>query len=105
LRQIYPDIQAMGIQVAAVFGQDPAPILKYLAAYPTPFPILADIDRSVIQTYGVFHLISWEAFRMARPSAFAIDKTGTIRYIHVSSSQFEWPEPAVLLAEAAKVAK
>jgi peroxiredoxin len=93
----------MGIQVAAVFGQDPAPILGYIAANPTPFPILADIDRSVMQTYGVYHLISWDAFRMARPSAFAIDRTGTVRYIHVSSNQSEWPEPAVLLAAAAKI--
>lgn len=60
---------------------------KYLDEHPISYPFLLDEDRSVTKAYGVYHRIGLDAFDIARPATFVIDKSGTIRYIHVGSSQ------------------
>lgn len=93
----------MGVQVAGVFGQSAQGVGAWLKQNPMPFPLLVDPDRAVIKRYGVWHPIGLDAFNIARPSAFLIDRGGTIRYIYVSRNQWDRPAPEDLLGEAANV--
>lgn len=89
--------------VAGVLAQDARGVESYLRANPLPFPLLVDPEREVIRRYGVYHFLGLDAFRIARPSAFLIDRGGTIRFIYVGSNQLDRPSPEVLLAEAAQI--
>jgi peroxiredoxin len=62
------------------------------------FPILLDADRSVSKAYGVYHALSVDAYRIARPSAFVTGKERRISFIFVSSNQWERVALADLLA-------
>ena len=53
------------------------------------FPLLVDKDRSVIKSYGVYHWLSLEAYNIARPATFVIDKLGVIQYMYIGSHQFD----------------
>lgn len=90
----------MGLSVAVVAGQRAEAVAAYLKANPLPFPFLIDPDRQVIKAYGVHHLIGLDAFNMARPASFFIDRQGVVQFLHVSSNQFERPAPEQLLAAA-----
>ena len=53
------------------------------------FPLLVDKDRSVIKAYGVYHWLSLEAYNIARPATFVIDKRGIIQYMYIGTHQFD----------------
>ncbi len=61
------------------------------------FPLLFDEDRKVTKAYGVYHLIGKDAFNIARPSTFIINRSGTIRFVHVASHQKERPSAEELI--------
>lgn len=103
LREQYEQYRGLGLQVAGVVGQDPAPVAAFLESQGIPFPILPDPARTVIRQYGVYQLLGLDAFNMARPSSFLIDSSGVIRFLYVGSNQFDRPAPEVLLAEASKL--
>ncbi len=69
-----------------------------LLSKPRWFPILLDSDRGVTKAYGVYHALSVDAYRIARPSAFVIGKDRRISFIFVSSNQWERVPLAELLA-------
>jgi len=69
-----------------------------LLSKPRWFPILLDSDRHVTKAYGVYHALSIDAYRIARPSAFVIGKERRISFIFVSSNQWERVPLADLLA-------
>jgi len=64
---------------------DPAGVLRK----PRWFPILLDADRRVTKAYGIYHALGVDAFRIARPAAFAVGRDGRIAFSFVSSNQFE----------------
>lgn len=64
---------------------DPAGLLRK----PRWFPILLDTDRRVTKAYGVYHALGVDAFRIARPAAFAVGRDGRVTFSFVSSNQFE----------------
>ena len=53
------------------------------------FPILLDSHRKVAKQYGVYQFIGWDAFRIARPSAFVIGTDRRVAFLFVSSRQTE----------------
>lgn len=61
----------------------------FLENNPTPFPFVLDEDRSVTKAYGVYQAIGLDAFNIARPATFVIDKTGVVQYIYVGRSQID----------------
>jgi peroxiredoxin len=72
---------------------------KYLVDHPISFPFLLDEDRAVTKAYGIYHRLGRDAFRIARPATFIVDRNGVLRFIHVSSNQKERAEiNSVLLA-------
>ena len=56
-----------------------------------PFYILVDETRDVTKQYGVWHRVGLDAWNIARPALFVIERTSTIRAIFVGESQEEFP--------------
>ena len=87
-----------GAVLLGIVGQDIQDLTDYVTRSPLPFPLLSDGDRAVMQAYDVFNAFSFDAYRMAHPSAFIIDPAGVIRYTYVASNQMDWPQ-TILIAE------
>jgi peroxiredoxin len=62
---------------------------KFLQEHPVSFPFLLDEDRKVTKQYGIYHRLGLDAINIARPSTFVIDAHGTVRFLHVGSTQFD----------------
>ncbi len=62
-----------------------------------PFPLLADIDRRVIQEYGVFHHNEPKGRPISRPATFVLDGKGVIRYRYVGDSPPDRPAVEAIL--------
>ena len=60
---------------------------KYLSEHPVSFPFLLDEDRSVTKSYGLYHALGHDAFRVAHPATLIVDRTGTVRYIYRGDNQ------------------
>ena len=54
-----------------------------------------------MQTYGVYNRISYDAWRMAHPTAILIAPTGRITWIHRCSHQWDIPKSADMMASLA----
>lgn len=104
LRDSYPQFERLGVEIASISVSSPQQTLAYSQHTGLPFPLISDPERTVIKAYGVYHFLSLEAFRMARPSVFLIDRDQRVRFLYVGSNQFDRPEMEALLAEVAKLA-
>lgn len=80
-----------GALVAAVIAQKMDRVQEYLSKETFPYPLLVDEDRQVVKDYGVHVKVSWEAYNIARPATFILDREGVIRYEYVGSTQFDFP--------------
>jgi peroxiredoxin len=60
---------------------------KYLIQHPVSFPFLLDEDRTVTKAYGIHHRLGRDAFNIARPATFIVDRKGILRFVYVSSHQ------------------
>ena len=81
----------------AIAGQWPRELRGYAEKNGITFPLLVDKTRGVIKSYGVYHWLSLEAYNIARPATFIVDKTGIIRYIYIGSHQFDLADPSKVL--------
>lgn len=72
-----------------IAGQWPRELRRYAEKSGITFPLLVDKTRGVIKSYGVYHWLSLEAYNIARPATFIIDKAGIIRYMYIGSHQFD----------------
>ncbi|MXY29079.1 peroxiredoxin family protein [Candidatus Poribacteria bacterium] len=73
----------------AIAGQWPRELRGYADKNRITFPLLVDKTREVIKSYGVYHWLSLEAYNIARPATFVIDKAGVIQYMYIGSHQFD----------------
>lgn len=77
MQRHYSDFQQLGAELYTISVDAPEvskrEVVQGLGAQ---FPVLSDQNRNTIMDYGVHDRIS----NIAKPSAFVIDKTGTIRY-------------------------
>jgi peroxiredoxin len=90
-----------GATILGIVGQDLDDLREYIVRSPLPFPLLSDDARAVMKSYEVYNALSFDAFRMAHPSAFIVDPAGVIRYAFVASNQMDWPQTSLLAAELA----
>jgi peroxiredoxin len=81
----------MGLQVVAVVAQSSDAVRRYIEETGLPFNILVDETRAVLKAYGVWHRVGLDAWNVARPSLFLIDRGGAIRYSFVADRQDEFP--------------
>lgn len=102
MRSESPKLTDQGATILGIVGQGLDDLAEFLARTPLPFPMLDDTDRTVMQAYDVFNALSWDAFRVAHPSAFVIDPAGVIRWSYVASNQREWPQTDEVAAALAK---
>lgn len=70
---------------------------KYLAEHPIGFPLLLDEDRAVTKAYGIYHRLALDAFNIARPATFVVDRKGILRFVYVSSDQKDRAEVGLVL--------
>ncbi len=89
----------MGVQVAAVVAQRSEKVRRYVEETGLPFDILVDDTRETLKAYGVWQRIGFDAWNIARPALFLIDRGAVIRYSFVASSQFEFPTHEVIKGE------
>ncbi len=86
-------------RVVCIMAQNPASMRPYLEAKRYPFPVLADAAREVVKEYGVYVRANFESINIARPANFVLDAAARIRFIHISSIQFEYASlPEILKA-------
>ena len=88
----------------AIAGQWPRELRGYADKNGITFPLLVDKTRSTIKSYGVYHWLSLEAYHIARPSTFIIDKTGIIRYMYIGAHQFDLVQQTEVLESLKAVA-
>ena len=76
---------------------------RYVEERGLPFFILVDDDRAVSKQYGVWQRINYDAWNIARPAVFMIEKSGVIRAVWVGETQAEFPAAEDLVAELTKL--
>jgi peroxiredoxin Q/BCP len=99
LRQGFPRIEEAGAGLVSVLPQRAEAVSSYLRKNPTPFPLVADTDRSLSRAWGVYHPLGLDAFRTARPASFVVGPDGKLAFVFVSGSQFRHVEVDELLRE------
>ena len=91
------------MQVAAIVAQRSEKVRRFLDQTRLPFDVLVDDSRDTVKQYDVWHPVGIDAWNIARPALFLIDRDGVIRYSFVASSQSEFPTHEEIIGEFAKV--
>jgi peroxiredoxin len=60
---------------------------KFFRDHPVSFPFLLDEDRTATKSWGVYHRFGKDAFNIARPATFVIDKGGVARFAYIGIDQ------------------
>ncbi len=76
---------------------------RYVEGAGLPFDILVDDSRETLKAYGVWQRIGIDAWNIARPALFLIDRGGIVRYSYVASSQFEFPTQQEIMDEIVRI--
>ncbi len=73
----------MGAVMLGISGDSPFSHAEFQKRHTLPFPLLSDVHRRVIQTYGV-----WDEERnVAYRSSFVIDREGRLRWSQAGDRQ------------------
>jgi peroxiredoxin len=99
-----PEYQALGARLVGILGQAAAGVRKFAETNVLSFPLLVDPDRSVIKAYGVYNLLWFDAFNIARPSVFLLDPSGIVRHMFVGESQTDRPTQDAVLGALRQIA-
>ena len=78
-------------------------VRRYVEETGLPYDILIDETRSVAKSYGVWHAWGLDAYNIARPAVFLIDRSGMIRYSFVAKRQDQYPSEATIMREIEKL--
>ena len=89
LQEHIHEYHALQSAVVGIVGQWPREVRRYADYHEITFPLLIDKDRKTIKNYGVYHWLGIDAYNIARPATFVIDKAGFIRLSYVGSHQFD----------------
>ncbi len=103
LAQHAHEYAARGVQVVTVVAQSSDVVKRYVEDHGLPFNILIDESRDVLKAYGVWHRLGLDAWNIARPALFVIDRSGAIRYSFVSQHQDEFPTHEDIMKELDKL--
>lgn len=75
--------------MALVLCQDRDAVASFFDGEDTPYRVLVDESRDVARAYGVHVLFSLDSINIARPATFVIDQKRVVRYVFVSSHQWD----------------
>jgi peroxiredoxin len=81
-----------GAQVVAVLAQRSEKVKRYVEGSGLPFHVLVDDAREVLRAYGVWHRLGFDAWNIAHPALFLIDRVGVVHAVFVSDAQHEFPD-------------
>jgi thioredoxin-dependent peroxiredoxin len=76
-RDNYHKIRDAGAEILGVSVDDVGSHKMFTEKYKLPFPLVADSDRKITESYGVYN----EKWKMARRVTFVIDEKGNISRI------------------------
>ena len=82
-RDNYQGLTAQGIVVLGVSADDEASHQKFIAKHNLPFPLVADTDHNIVESYGVWvekNMYGKKYMGIARKT-FLIDEAGTVTHI------------------------
>ena len=91
LAQDVDEFRRHRVETAVILAQRASSVQRYLGDRRLPFELLVDEDREVTKAYGVWHRIGLDAWNIARPAVFLIEKDRSITYSFIGRSQREFP--------------
>jgi peroxiredoxin Q/BCP len=96
-----PKLDQAGVGFALVVCENRRKVRPWQLETKPEYTVLLDEERQVARDFGVYKAFGFDSFRMARPSAFLIDRERTIRYALV----FEDEETAPSVEDYIDVAR
>ncbi|CCH52479.1 Peroxiredoxin [Fibrisoma limi BUZ 3] len=80
LRDNYTDLQAAGYEVLGVSVDDEKSHQKFIGKYQLPFTLVADTDKQIVESYGVWQEKSMygRTFMGTTRTTFVLDENGVI---------------------------
>ena len=91
------------MRLVAVVAQKAEAVRRYIEETGLPYDILIDETREVAKSYGVWHAWGLDAYNIARPAVFLIDRSGVIRYSFIAKRQDQYPSQDELMREIEKL--
>jgi methyl-accepting chemotaxis protein len=91
LAQDVDEFRRHRVETAVVLTQRASGVQRYTGDRRLPFELLVDETREVTKAYGVWHRIGLDAWNIARPAVFLIEKDRSISYSFIGQSQGEFP--------------
>ena len=91
LAQDVDEFRRHRVETAVVLTQRASGVQRYIGDRRLPFELLVDETREVTKAYGVWHRIGLDAWNIARPAVFLIEKDRSISYSFIGQSQREFP--------------
>jgi methyl-accepting chemotaxis protein len=86
-----------GVSTVAILAQNPAAVQEWLKKNALPFSVLIDESRDVLRAYGVWHRVGLDAWNIARPALFLINRDRSVAESFVAGNQVEFPSHAEIL--------
>ena len=81
-----------------MLAQKAPAVRRYVEDTGLPFDVLVDEARAVAKDYGVWRRIGLDAWNMARPAVFFIDRERHIRWSFIADLQSQFPSRGEILA-------
>lgn len=80
LRDNHSELLNKGIKVVGVSADSEEKHLKFIKKYDLPFPLIADTDKSIIQSFGVWgeKKFMGKVYDGIHRTTFILDKDGTV---------------------------
>jgi peroxiredoxin len=91
------------VRVVIVLPQRREKVKRYVEKAELPLAVLVDESRDVVKAYGVWHRIGLDAWNIARPALFILDKSGTVHYRYVGARQDDFPSTEEIWRELEKL--
>ena len=95
LGRLYKDFQAAGAEIVVILGDTPDRARKYAETLKTPFPVLADPDRSVYHQFDLEKAL----FVIQRTASVVVNRESVIRYIKRATNPMTWLQDSHELLE------
>jgi len=77
--------------VAGIVAQRADAVRRFIEDTGLAFDVLIDERRDVLRAYGVWHRIGMDAWNIARPALFLVDRDRKILYSRIGDNQREFP--------------
>jgi len=80
LRDNYDELRKEGVEIIGVSDDTMVKHMRFTSKYDLPFPLIADIDRTIMDDYGVYgqKKMFGHSYMGTKRTTFLIDERGTI---------------------------